>query len=361
MQSQGSETTLSVSDAIIDMPMNDKNQPAESATPADERSTLPALAMVASELPPGNLRDAVLEMDKSIAGGASIEEAVAALDKKFPAHVGPTLAAGIRTGRLLEALIRMGHQEARTQQIWRTLWASTAYSLLLVGMAAAILLFFMLVPIPMFEEIFDDFALDLPGMTVAVIGISRAVRGCVADPYFWITVAVLFGLPLVVRLTMGRRVFDVIRFGIPLFGPLWAWTNQAQFSQLMSLLTSYQVSLPEALRMTGEGLVDQNLGRVCHRLADAVEKGRPLAECVAESSYFTRSLVPLAEWGQANSTLPEAFGIAGEVFEERARLQVDWLCATLPPITFIVVATAVAAMLTSLLMPLVDLITMLSR
>ena len=64
--------------------------------------------------------------------------------------------------------------------------------------------------------------------------------------------------------------------------------------------------------------------------------------------------------GQANSTLPEAFGIAGDVFEERARLQVDWLCRTLPPITFVILATVGAVMLMSSMMPLVDLIDNLS-
>jgi len=167
---------------------------------------------------------------------------------------------------------------------------------------------------PMFDEMFDEFAMVLPAVTLAIVGLSRAVRGLVANPYFWATAAFLVSLPLVMRLTMGRRVFDAVRFGIPLFGPLWAWTNQAQFARRMGLLTSYQVPMGEALRMTGDALVDRNLRRICHHLADSVEGGRSLAECVAESSYFTRSLVPLAEWGQASSTLPEAFGIAGDVF-----------------------------------------------
>ncbi len=128
----------------------------------------------------------------------------------------------------------------------------------------------------------------------------------------------------------------------------------------MGLLLEQEVSLPDALRLAAAGLRDANLARGCRRAAADAENGRPLDECLAARRQFPASLIPMIQWGQQASALPDAFRGAAEMFEGRVHSHGTLLQTTLLPIMCAVVSIFVGFFVLALFLPLIALIQKLS-
>ena len=134
----------------------------------------------------------------------------------------------------------------------------------------------------------------------------------------------------------------------------------AQFARLMGLLLDEQVPLPDALRLTAEGLRDADLAWGCRRVADDVENGQVLYERMAAMRQFPPSMIPLVEWGQRAPALPDGFRAAAEMFEGRVQSQGSLLEAILLPIMFLLIIAFMGMFIIAMFLPLISLIQRLS-
>src|SRR5947208_1968212 len=81
--------------------------------------------------------------------------------------------AGVRSGDLGHVLGQFVRTEGVGAELRRTMWLSLAYPLLLLGSAAALLVFLGVSVVNRFAAIYADFGMDLPRLTVALINASR--------------------------------------------------------------------------------------------------------------------------------------------------------------------------------------------
>ena len=80
--------------------------------------------------------------------------------------------------------------------------------------------------------------------------------------------------------------------------------------------------LPEALRLTGEGVQNDDLDRACQAMAADVERGSDLLpEAMAGRPELPTGLARLLRWATDQNAIAEILHMAGEMFEARARGQ----------------------------------------
>jgi len=149
-------------------------------------------------------------------------------------------------------------------------------------------------------------------------------------------------------------------YKIPMMGPLLRWSHAAQFARLMGLLLDQQVPLPDALRLTSDGLRDADLTWGCRRVAEDVENGQMLYERMAAMRQFPPSMIPVVEWGQRAPALPDGFRAAAEMFEGRVQSQGSLIEAILLPIMLLLIIGFVGMFVTAMFLPLISLIQKLS-
>lgn len=174
-------------------------------------------------------------------------------------------------------------------------------------------------------------------------------------------VVVLAAVPILLAATPRVRWFSPVLHRIPMIGPLLRWSHAAQFARLMGLLLDQRVPLPEALRLTSDGLNDADLAWGCRRVADDIEKGRTLYQRMAAMRQFPRSMIPIVEWGQRAPALPDSFRAAAEMLEGRARSQGSLLAAVALPVTLFFIVAFVAIFTTAMFLPLIRMVNRLSN
>jgi general secretion pathway protein F len=318
----------------------------------------PSLSALAEELPQGRLRRSMKTLSHSLETGVSLGEAIEGQKGQIPAHLRGLVIAGVRTGRLGEVLGQFSNYVNVGVELKRRLWLGLAYPILSLAVAVVLFTFASVYLVAQFEAIFKDFGIPLPALTIAVIEVSHAIRLTWAGLASLAAAMVVFWLaaPLVLRPGLARSVAT----RIPIVGGVWRWTSLAEFCHLLGLLLENDLPLPEALRLTGEGVLDANIEIACRRMAGAVESGQTLAQAMADRWPFPAGLPRLLDWAEQQRSLPEVLRMAGEMFEARAGAHASFTGTVVGVMSVIMILFGLFTIVVGLMLPLITLISRLS-
>jgi type IV pilus assembly protein PilC len=147
--------------------------------------------------------------------------------------------AGELGGVLELVLNRLAEYQEKAQKLKNKIVAAMVYPIIVMFIAAAIMVFLMMVIVPRFETIFEDMLGSkdkLPELTKWVIGFSRnmfeykwyLLGGLVGSITAWRALAATKG---------GRRWIDRMKLKLPLFGDVQRKTAISRFTRTWELLS----------------------------------------------------------------------------------------------------------------------------
>jgi general secretion pathway protein F len=317
----------------------------------------PGLIALGEELPRGRLRRSMNELAETLESGVPLDEALDHQKNRIPPHLRGLVIAGLRSGRLGDTLSRFSSYVAIGTELERRLWLSLAYPILTVATALALFFFVCVILVGKFDAIYRDFNIPLPGITVVLIAIARIVNTAWVPTI--IIVGIVFGSWLAARLFLTPPLRRALAGRLPLVGRVWRATSLAEFCHLLALLLESRLPLPEALRLTGEGVQDADVDASCRALAAQVESGRSLARAMENVWLFPSGFPRLLRWAENQEALPEVLHMAGAMFEARGRSYATFVGTVLNVLCVLIVFQMVM-FVPALFVPLITLISRLS-
>jgi general secretion pathway protein F len=316
------------------------------------------LLALGEELPPGRLRRVLGAVSASLGRGDSLDQAIAEQRGALPEHLRGLVLAGERTGRLGEVLARFAAYTQIGVDVRRRLWLSLAYPIIALGFTALLLLFILVFIVSGFDQIFKDFNLKLPLMSVWLIAVSQTLRGS------WIEIvtslAIVGAVAALALAMIGPAARRSVLSRIPLLGPVWRWTSLAEFCHLLGLLLESSVPLPEALPMASAGVVDADVRHAARDLAREIEGGGLLAGAITRRSFFPEGMGRIVDWAEFHQCLPESLHMLGGMFEARARAQATFSSTVFTVLTLFLIVLGVGTVIMAVFAPLIQTIQMLS-
>jgi type II secretory pathway component PulF len=285
--------------------------------------------------------------------GVDLPGALESHGRRLPPFFCGLVVAGLRSGRLAETMVEYAEAERSRLELRRRVWLSLAYPLGLLVLLTLLAVAARTCGVGEYVRLSDvcrDWGVGVPFFTALLVGVSGVL--------VWLLVCLsgtLISLPLLRLLAGGARWTWCILYRVPMIGPLLRWSYLAQFCRMMALLLERQMPVPEALRLAASSLRDVNLAGGCRRVADEVERGRPLDESMGARRQFPAGMIPLVERGQRTSTLADAFRGAAEAMDARACVQGALFEAILLPAVFLLVAFSVGVFFLSVIWPIVSM------
>lgn len=312
----------------------------------------PGLRALAEELPRHRLKRTLCRIANELDRGATLDAAIAAEQARLPEHLRAMILAATRSGHLAEVLQELVLIDRKRGEVRRGVVLSLAYPGLLFGMMLAIFAFFGILVVPQFSQIYKDFGTVLPPATKLLLWICSPVSGMAS----LVLLATLFSLGVVLTVLKPNTAWaQTILYAVPVVGPLWRYHGLAEFSRMMGLLVDLRFPLPQALRITAEGLRAARLARACRRAAVGIEKGTPLSDALSWFSALPQRLQILVDQGERMAALPESFRAATEMFEGQVNAQRAFFDAIILPITLLLIVTFAGIFVTGMLTPLISL------
>ncbi len=290
---------------------------------------------------PGRLGAIVTSVGQRMAGGASLPQAVSAEGSGLPPMYRAVVEAGLRSGRLPEALEGLAGFVRDYVELRRAVGLALLYPLIVLLIGYGLFVAAVVEFIPRLEEAFDGLGVRLPGMIRAIGHLGDSV-------VFWGPIVpglvVIGGLGWVAS---GRA--SALRPGrmgrglgwVPGIHGILSGAVAAQFADWLALLIEHGVPLPEALELAGDATGDPRLSAEARSLADGARRGEPLERTVREAG----GLPPLLAWlivaGHAQGSLAVSLRHAAGTYRRRALRRASAMKIVLPSILLVVLGASV--------------------
>ncbi len=324
---------------------------------------LRSLQILEDQQKPGKLKNVLGDVCESISGGSSLSEAFAHHPRVFNRLYVKMVAAGEVGGVLDVVLQRLSEFMEKAQRLKRRIIGAMIYPGVVISIAVAIVTGIMYFVIPKFQEIFADFEVTLPDLTLWLINISRWVAGKEPEQKIpgalWIIASpfLLFFFFKLVRMTkFGRALTDIVRMKIPVIGTLIKKTAIARFTRTLGTLIAAGVPILEAILITRDTSGNYVFEKALTKVHDSIREGETFAKPLRESKVCDAIVVNMIDVGEETGDLDAMLMKIADNYEEEVDVAVASLLSLLEPFMVVILGGIVGTIVLALFLPLVAMI-----
>jgi len=301
---------------------------------------------------------------KGAGGDVKGGDAMAKHPKAFDRLYTKMVNAGEIGGVLDVILQRLADFMEKGQRLRRRIKGALIYPVVVISIAILIVTGIMYYVIPKFQEIFDDFDVKLPALTIFLVTASKWVAGQSSKDQavpgaIWVLSApfVIFIFFKLIRKTgFGRAWTDIIRIKIPVIGPLIKKTSIARFTRTLGTLISAGVPILEAINITKDTSGNFVFERALGKVHDSIREGDTFANPLRESKVCDSLVVNMIDVGEETGDLDVMLMKIADNYDEEVDVAVASLLSLLEPFMVVILGGIVGGIVLALFLPLVSMI-----
>ena len=324
---------------------------------------LRSVQILEAQQKPGKLKSTLGQVAEDVEAGTTLSDSMAKHPKVFDRLYTKMVNAGEIGGVLDTILQRLAEFLEKAQRLRRRIIGAMIYPIVVISIAVLILTGIMVFVIPKFEEIFEEFGVQLPGITVFLITTSLWMAGTLHEGqipgFIWVLAApviIFLMLKLVRRTGPGRAVTDHIRIRIPVIGDLIRKTAIARFTRTLGTLISAGVPILEAIMITRDTSGNYVYERALTNVHDSIREGESFAGPLREAKVCDALVVNMIDVGEETGDLDTMLMKIADNYDEEVDVAVQSLVRLLEPLLVVVLGGIIGTIVIALFMPLVSMI-----
>ncbi|MCA9295582.1 MAG: type II secretion system F family protein [Phycisphaerales bacterium] len=325
---------------------------------------LRSIQILDTQQKPGLLKNILSGVVEDIEAGSTLSDAMAKHPKAFDRLYCKMVNAGEIGGVLDLILQRLANFMEKAERLKRRIIGAMIYPVVVVLIATVIVTGIMVFVIPKFQEIFNDFDVELPALTLWLIDASAWMAGKaspdqVVPGAVWIMASpfiIFFLLKLVRRTNPGRAVTDIIRLKIPVLGGLMRKTSIARFTRTLGTLISAGVPILEAILITRDTSGNYVYEQALTKVHDSIREGETFAGPLRETKVCDAIVVNMIDVGEETGDLDVMLMKIADNYDEEVDVAVASLLSLLEPLLVVGLGTVVGVIVLALFLPLVKMI-----
>ncbi len=324
---------------------------------------LRSIQILEAQQKPGQLKAILAGVAEDVEGGTTLSDSMARQPKAFDRLYCKMVNAGEIGGVLDVILQRLANFLEKAQRLRRRVIGALIYPVVVISVAVLIVTGIMVFVIPKFQEIFNDFNVELPGLTVWLIGVSLWVAGQqdgqAIPGAIWILCSpfIVFLFLMLIRKTgPGRAVTDILVLRIPILGGMLRKTAVARFTRTLGTLISAGVPILEAIMITRDTSGSYVYEKALTKVHDSIREGETFAGPLREAKVCDALVVNMIDVGEETGDLDAMLMKIADNYDEEVDVAVAGLLSLLEPLMVVVLGGIVGTIVLALFMPLVKMI-----
>ena len=324
---------------------------------------LRSLQILESQQKGGGFKRMLKGVTEEVEAGTTLSDAMAKHPRAFDRLYCKMVAAGEIGGVLDIILQRLADFMEKGQRLKRRIKGAMIYPAVVISIAVLIVTGIMYFVIPKFQEIFNDFDVKLPELTLFLIDTSRWIagqnQGQNVPGAVWVVLSpfILFGLYKLIRIpNMGRAATDWIFLKVPVIGNLLKKTAVARFTRTLGTLIAAGVPILEAITITKETSGNWVFERALGQVHDSIREGETFADPLREAKVCDLIVVNMIEVGEETGDLDVMLMKIADNYDEEVDVAVQALLSLLEPAMVVVLGGIVGTIVLALFLPLVSMI-----
>ncbi len=325
---------------------------------------LRSLQILEQQQKPGLLKSILAGVAEDVEAGSTLSDAMAKHPKAFDRLYCKMVNAGEIGGVLDIILQRLANFMEKAQRLRRRIIGAMIYPVVVVCIAVLIVTGIMYFVIPKFQEIFIDFDVELPSLTIWLIDASMWVAGKASPDqtipgWVWIVCSpflIFLFFKLIRKTGPGRAATDILRIKIPVVGGLVKKTAIARFTRTLGTLISAGVPILEAIMITRDTSGNYVYEQALTKVHDSIREGETFAGPLREAKVCDAIVVNMIDVGEETGDLDTMLMKIADNYDEEVDVAVQALLSLLEPMLVVVLGGIVGTIVLALFLPLVKMI-----
>jgi type IV pilus assembly protein PilC len=263
------------------------------------------------------------------------------------------IRAGETSGKLDLFLQKLVEILERREDIKRKVKSAMFYPVILVSVAVTISGFMLIKVVPVFEKMYGDMGVALPGPTVAVLAASRFVSGWGGISMVVFTVLFYLTYKFFMKSSIGfRRTMHRISLRYPLFGSLLGQSIYARIALVMSNLVAAGVSIIESLDIAMTSVDNVYVTDAMEKVKRGVFSGADLSSLFLKEKVFPPTFGQLIGVGEKTGNLEEMFISIANYYQDEFDSAVGRLSTAIEPLMIVFIGALIGILLVAMYMPI---------
>ena len=326
---------------------------------------LRSLQILEQQQKPGKLKSILVDVVEDVESGTSLSDAMSKHPKAFDRLYSKMVAAGEIGGVLDVILQRLANFMEKAERLKSRIKGAMIYPICVIIVAVAIVTGIMYFVIPKFKDIFNDFDVTLPGLTLWLIDASLWIAGTPENGeqaipgYVWIIIGpflIFFFFKLIRKTKPGRAITDIVVMKLPVFGNLVQKTSVARFTRTLGTLIAAGVPILEAVLITRDTSGNHVYEKSLNQVHDSIREGESVADPLREAKVCDSIVVNMIEVGEETGDLDVMLMKIADNYDEEVDVAVSALLSLLEPMLVVVLGGIVGTIVLALFLPLVKMI-----
>ena len=316
-------------------------------------SIVKCLETVETQTKNDSLRIIVEDVRSRVEAGATLYEAFDKYRDIFSDFFLGMVEAGETGGKLGETLQMAAvylEQQADTKS---KIKAAFAYPVIVSILCLIIVTALVIFVVPVFQKLYRQLNISLPGPTQALIIISEIARN-----YWWIVIplmaGLIFGIRYICKIETVKNGIDKLKLQLPVLGGLNKMIVTSRFIRTFAMMISAGVSVVESLELA-EKVVDNNeVSKMSADIRQKVLTGSGISGPMAEYDIFPPVIVQLAGAGEEAGVLSDMLIRGVGFIDKKIDKAIKSLIVKIEPILSVFIGLVVGSILMAVYLPMFD-------
>jgi type IV pilus assembly protein PilC len=320
---------------------------------------LTALELLLARKQKGVFPRLLAQVREDVQSGASLSEAFKNRGSAFPPIYPATLAAGERSGELVEVIQRYLFYLKTVQAIRKKIVSAMIYPIILLTLSVALVTLLLTFIVPKFSQLFMGAGGQLPALTRAVMAVSTVFQ--YGWPFFF---AGIFAVPIIFKLIASRPEGKLwlagVRLRLPVMGNNIKRYNLGQMCRTLGTLVSGGIPVVTAIDVVADAMGNEVYKVELKQVKQRVLEGQALWASMEKTRMMTPMAVEMIEVGESTGSLAEMLDQVSQFYDEELTTAVERFVALLEPMLLLVMAVIIALVVLSVYMPLFSMYNLVS-
>ena len=289
---------------------------------------------------------------REVAAGNTLSGSLQKFPKVFDHTWVSMVEAGEVGGQLADSLQQIANYVKTNEALKSKIITAITYPAVLFVMAVGVLMYFVVGIVPTFAQIFNDFNIDLPALTLTIVAISTTVRQHIILIVF-IIVALIITFLAVIRTPTGKRYWHKFHLTVPIFGNFISNIYYERILSSMATLLISGVSIINVLSVMEDSFAGNVLIQNALNIAKRdVASGKSTSEGFRHSGMFPGLMTEMMMMGEESGRLPHILQTLAKFYTEQINQFIARFSALIDPILIVGIGAIIAVIVLSIFMPI---------
>lgn len=296
----------------------------------------------------------VAALRDEIIRGTSLSDALAQWPETFSSLYINMVRTGEASGKLAEALQRIGLHYERVQAAREKVAMALVYPAFVLTVGILTMIFTMVFVVPRFSTIFEELGSTLPLPTRILIGISGFLLR-----WGWLLLGGLIALGWAVRRYLrtpeGEMKWHALQLRLPVFKRIVTANAYAQFARTLGSLLENGVPVLQALAIVQDSIGNRIIAEQIRQARERVTDGSTISGPLAAGKVFPPLLTDMLAVGEQSGDMPGALSHIARRYDDELDRNVKLFTTILEPLMIVLMAVLVGFVAISMLLAVFDL------